>query len=125
MFNFTYEDDIKIKNKHVAGISRTFYLSIETISRPPRSRETIPLRIKNTQVGHYILNRPKNNAIGHCLPYQPIDAQVDILYENSVYLISLWSDMKLEYTVLLQLILIFRILAQVTNIFLKIVCCIL
>jgi hypothetical protein len=43
MLNFTYEDDIKIKNKHVVGISKTFYLSIETISRPPQSRETIPL----------------------------------------------------------------------------------
>jgi hypothetical protein len=43
MLNFTYEDDIKIKNKHVAEISRTFYLSTETISRPPQSRETIPL----------------------------------------------------------------------------------
>jgi hypothetical protein len=43
MLNFTYEDDIKIKNKHVEGISRTFYLSTETISRPPKSRETIPL----------------------------------------------------------------------------------
>jgi hypothetical protein len=43
MLIFTYEDDIKIKNYHVAGISRTFYLSTETISRPPQSRETIPL----------------------------------------------------------------------------------
>jgi hypothetical protein len=42
--NFTYADDIKIKNKHVAGIPRTFYLSTETISRPPQSRETIPLK---------------------------------------------------------------------------------
>jgi hypothetical protein len=38
MLNFTYEDHIKIKNKHVAGISRTFYLSTETISRPPQCR---------------------------------------------------------------------------------------
>jgi hypothetical protein len=37
MINFTYEGDIKIKNKHVAGISRTFYLSTETTSRPPHS----------------------------------------------------------------------------------------
>jgi hypothetical protein len=44
MLNFTYEDDIKIKSKHVAGISRTFHLSIETLSRPPQSRETIPLK---------------------------------------------------------------------------------
>jgi hypothetical protein len=44
MLNFTYEDNIKIKNKHAAGISRTFYLSTETISRPPQSRETIPLK---------------------------------------------------------------------------------
>jgi hypothetical protein len=43
MLNFKYEDDIKIKNKHVPGMSRTFYLSKETISRPPQSRETIPL----------------------------------------------------------------------------------
>jgi hypothetical protein len=35
MLNFTYEDDIKIKNKHVEGISRTYYLPIQTISRPP------------------------------------------------------------------------------------------
>jgi hypothetical protein len=26
MFYFTYEDYIKIKNKHVAGISRTFFI---------------------------------------------------------------------------------------------------
>jgi hypothetical protein len=45
MLNCTYEDDIKIKKKHVAGISRTFYLSTETISRLPQSRETIPLTI--------------------------------------------------------------------------------
>jgi hypothetical protein len=45
MLNFTYEDDIKIKNKHAVGISRTFYLSIETISRPPQSRETIHLNL--------------------------------------------------------------------------------
>jgi hypothetical protein len=44
MLNFTYEDDVKIKNKHVPGVSRTYYLSIETISRPPQSRETIPLK---------------------------------------------------------------------------------
>jgi hypothetical protein len=44
MLNFTYEDDIKIKYKHVAGISRTYYLSKETISRLPQSRETIPLK---------------------------------------------------------------------------------
>jgi hypothetical protein len=43
MLNFTYVDDIKIKNTHAAGISMTFYLSTETISRPPQSRETIPL----------------------------------------------------------------------------------
>jgi hypothetical protein len=43
MLNFTYEDDITIKNKHVAGISRTFYLSTETISGSPQSRQTISL----------------------------------------------------------------------------------
>jgi hypothetical protein len=43
MLNFSYEDDIKIKNKHVVGVSRTFYLSTETISRPPQSEATIPL----------------------------------------------------------------------------------
>jgi hypothetical protein len=37
MLNFTYEDDLKIKNKHVAGVSRTFYLSTETISSSPIS----------------------------------------------------------------------------------------
>jgi hypothetical protein len=46
MLNFTYEDDVKIKNNHVAGVARTYYLSIETISRPPQSRETIPLKIR-------------------------------------------------------------------------------
>jgi hypothetical protein len=35
MLIFTYEDDIKIKNYHVEVISRTFYLSTETISRLP------------------------------------------------------------------------------------------
>jgi hypothetical protein len=44
MLNFTYKDAIKIKNKHDAGISRTFYLSTETIRRPPQSRETIHLK---------------------------------------------------------------------------------
>jgi hypothetical protein len=34
---------LKLKNKSVVGISLTFYLSIETISRPPQSHETIPL----------------------------------------------------------------------------------
>jgi hypothetical protein len=34
MLNFTYEDAIKIKNKHVAGISRTFYLSAISRSLP-------------------------------------------------------------------------------------------
>jgi hypothetical protein len=43
MLNFTYEDNSKIKSKHVAGISRTFHLSMETLSRPPQSCETIPL----------------------------------------------------------------------------------
>jgi hypothetical protein len=41
MIHFTYED-IKIKNKYVVGIPRTFYLSTE-ISRSLQSRETIPL----------------------------------------------------------------------------------
>jgi hypothetical protein len=45
MLNVTYEDDFKIKNKHVTGISTTFYLSTETISSPPQSHETIPLRL--------------------------------------------------------------------------------
>jgi hypothetical protein len=40
MSYFTYEDDVKIKNKHAAGIS------IENISRPPQSREIIPLKKK-------------------------------------------------------------------------------
>jgi hypothetical protein len=39
MLNLTYEDDIKIKYKQVAGISR---ISKETISMPPQSREKIP-----------------------------------------------------------------------------------
>jgi hypothetical protein len=43
VLNFTYEDNIKIKYKQAAGISRTYYLSKETISRPLQSRETIPL----------------------------------------------------------------------------------
>jgi hypothetical protein len=45
MLNFTYEDNIKIKYKQVAGISRTYYLSKETISRPTQSRETIPFNM--------------------------------------------------------------------------------
>jgi hypothetical protein len=45
VLNFTYEDNIKIKNKYVAGISRTFYLATETISRPSQSGETIYLSI--------------------------------------------------------------------------------
>jgi hypothetical protein len=43
MLNFTCEDDIKIKYKQAAGISRAYYLSKETNSRPPQSFETIPL----------------------------------------------------------------------------------
>jgi hypothetical protein len=54
MLNFTYEDDIKIKNKHVAGVSRTYNLSIETISRPPQSRETIPLKKKRKLSVHLV-----------------------------------------------------------------------
>jgi hypothetical protein len=45
MLIFTYEDNVKIKNKHVAGISRTIYLSTETISSPPQACETIPLKV--------------------------------------------------------------------------------
>jgi hypothetical protein len=48
MLNFTHEDDVKTKNKHVTGVSRTYNLSIETISRSPQSRETIPLRKRIT-----------------------------------------------------------------------------
>jgi hypothetical protein len=44
MLNVTNEDDIQIKYKHVTGISRTYYLPIQNISRPPQSRETIPLK---------------------------------------------------------------------------------
>jgi hypothetical protein len=33
----------KFKKKHVAGIPRTFYLSIEAINWAPEFRETIPL----------------------------------------------------------------------------------
>jgi hypothetical protein len=44
MLNFTYADDIKIKYKQAAGISRTYYLSKGTISRPPKSRDTISLK---------------------------------------------------------------------------------
>jgi hypothetical protein len=51
MLNFTYEDNIKIKNKHVAGVSRTYYLSVETISRPSKSRETIPLSAIQISLG--------------------------------------------------------------------------
>jgi hypothetical protein len=43
--SFKYEEEIKIKYKQVAGISRTYYqpISVETISRSPQSRKTIPL----------------------------------------------------------------------------------
>jgi hypothetical protein len=46
MLKFTYDDDIEFKTEHDAGISWTFYLSVETISRPPQSRETIPLNVR-------------------------------------------------------------------------------
>jgi hypothetical protein len=39
------EDYFKIENKYDAALSRNFNQSSETISRPPLSRETIPLRI--------------------------------------------------------------------------------
>jgi hypothetical protein len=42
-FNFRYTDGFKIKNKYFPAISRTLYLSTETIRRPPQSHETIPL----------------------------------------------------------------------------------
>jgi hypothetical protein len=45
MLNFTYEEDIKIKNKYGAGNYGTSYLSTETISRPPQSLEKIPLTL--------------------------------------------------------------------------------
>jgi hypothetical protein len=44
MLNFEYEDDIKMKIKNLASISRTLYLTTETISRPPNLHETIPLK---------------------------------------------------------------------------------
>jgi hypothetical protein len=61
MYNFTYEDDFKIKNKYVAGISRTRYLSTEPINRPPQSRETIyPFNVSNEVSQHlFILMREK------------------------------------------------------------------
>jgi hypothetical protein len=47
MLNFTYEDDIKIKNNFDAGIFRNLYLSNGITSRPSQSRDTIPLNILN------------------------------------------------------------------------------
>jgi hypothetical protein len=44
MFNFRYEDGFKINNKYFPAISKILYLSTETISRPPQSHETVPLR---------------------------------------------------------------------------------
>jgi hypothetical protein len=44
MLNFAYEDDIKIRNKYFPAISRILYLSKKTISRPPQSHVTIPLK---------------------------------------------------------------------------------
>jgi hypothetical protein len=46
MVNFEYEGDIKMKNKYLAAISigeHICLVSTATISRPPQSRETIPL----------------------------------------------------------------------------------
>jgi hypothetical protein len=72
MLNITYEDDIKIKSKHVAGISRTFHLSIETLSRSPQSRETIPLnyfsrklRFGNAPVLKELFRRPRLDSFQH------------------------------------------------------------
>jgi hypothetical protein len=42
--NFRHEDGFKINNKYFPAISRTLYLSTETISRPQQSHETIPLK---------------------------------------------------------------------------------
>jgi hypothetical protein len=46
MFNFRYEDGSKINtgNTYFPAIPRTLYLSTETISRHPKSHETIPLK---------------------------------------------------------------------------------
>jgi hypothetical protein len=52
-----YEDDIKIKYKQVVGISRTYYLSKETISRPPQSRETIPSNMEDTERKGFLMLR--------------------------------------------------------------------
>jgi hypothetical protein len=43
MFNFSYEDGLKINNNYFPAISRVLYHSTETISQPPQSHETIPL----------------------------------------------------------------------------------
>jgi hypothetical protein len=43
MFNFRYEDGLKINNNYFPAISRVLYHSTETISQPPQSHETIPL----------------------------------------------------------------------------------
>jgi hypothetical protein len=64
MLNFTYEDDIEVKNKNVAGISLAFYLPIETIRRPPQSRETIPLKegAHDVKWDQLICQNPQLNA---------------------------------------------------------------
>jgi hypothetical protein len=47
MFNFIYEDGFKINNNYFPAISRVLYLSTETISKPIKSHETIPLNKKS------------------------------------------------------------------------------
>jgi hypothetical protein len=50
ILNFKYEDDIKIYDKYFPAIFRILYLSSETISRPPQSHATIPLKGKNADL---------------------------------------------------------------------------
>jgi hypothetical protein len=46
----------------VAGISRTYYLPIQTINRPPQSRENIPLKCTLCETFHpkmFIIHRSR------------------------------------------------------------------
>jgi hypothetical protein len=43
--NFNFENGFEIKNNHDPGISRILSQSNKTFSRPPQSRETVPLNL--------------------------------------------------------------------------------
>jgi hypothetical protein len=67
MLNFRYEDGVKINNNYFPALSRELSLSTETISKPPQSHETIPLKQNfiafSTLIGLHILNNKTSKLL--------------------------------------------------------------